>query len=49
MVVSDDDLRLVVVEHPDWSAAKNKTLLFWIKTGFCKRLIIGSLFLQVLR
>jgi hypothetical protein len=49
MVRSDGDSRLAVVEHPDWSAAKNKTLLFWMKTGFCKRLIIGSLFLQVLR
>jgi hypothetical protein len=27
---------------------KNKTLLFLMKTGFSKRLIIGSLFWQVL-
>jgi hypothetical protein len=49
MVRSDGDSRLAVVEHPDSSTTKNKTLLFWMKTGFCKRLIIGFLFLQVLR
>jgi len=47
MALSDGDLRLVVGERPDWCAAKNKTLLGLKKTGFCKRLIIAFLFLQL--
>jgi hypothetical protein len=48
MALSGGDARLALVEYPDGSAAKNKTLLFFMKTGCCKRLIIAFLFLQLL-
>jgi hypothetical protein len=48
MALFGGDSPLAFAEHPDCSAAKNKTLLFLMKTGFCKRLIIAFLLLQLL-